>query len=63
LRAAVEAAPTQWGAHSIAVTISIGVAGGLITGAETSDSLVGAADVAMYQAKQAGRNRVMAAEG
>lgn len=58
LRQAVEATPTQWGAHSIAVTISIGVRGGAVTGGDTADKLVGAADAALYRAKQNGRNRV-----
>lgn len=58
LRAAVEASPTQWGAHSIATTISIGVRGGAITGSDTADGLVAAADMALYRAKQGGRNRV-----
>ena len=58
LRAAVEAMPTQWGAHSIACTISIGVCGGAITGADTVDGVVAAADAALYRAKQGGRNRV-----
>ncbi|RQO55519.1 GGDEF domain-containing protein [Paucibacter sp. KBW04] len=58
LRAAVEATPTQWGVHRIEATISIGVRGGVITGADTADGLVGAADAAMYRAKAAGRNRV-----
>jgi diguanylate cyclase (GGDEF)-like protein len=58
LRAAVEATPTQWGAHSIATTISIGVRGGAITGGDTADGLVAAADAALYRAKQGGRNRV-----
>ncbi|MCV2368597.1 GGDEF domain-containing protein [Roseateles oligotrophus] len=62
LRAAVEATPIQWGVHSIAITISIGVRGGAITGADTADGLVAAADAALYRAKQGGRNRVEVAQ-
>lgn len=58
LRAAVEATPAQWGAQRIGVTISIGVRAGMVTGADTPDSLVAAADAALYRAKQGGRNRV-----
>ncbi|MDC8785410.1 GGDEF domain-containing protein [Roseateles koreensis] len=58
LRAAVESTPTQWGVHRISATISIGVRGGMVTGADTADGLVGAADAAMYRAKQTGRNRI-----
>jgi len=58
LRAAVESTPIQWGAHPIPVTISVGVRGGMVTGADNGDTLVGAADAAMYRAKQGGRNRV-----
>ena len=58
LRAAVEAAPIHWGAQRISVTVSVGLRGGIVTGGDTSDTLVGVADAAMYRAKQSGRNRV-----
>ncbi|WP_077036469.1 GGDEF domain-containing protein [Pelomonas sp. KK5] len=58
LREAIEATPATWGAHGIAVTISVGVRGGLIVGGDTRESLVAAADAALYRAKQGGRNRV-----
>jgi hypothetical protein len=44
----------------LAQTFSAGVA--LWHGAETSDQLVARADKALYRAKQAGRNQVLAAE-
>ena len=58
LRAAVATDPMMWGAHSIALTVSVGVRAGAITGIDTPDSLVAAADAAMYRAKQGGRNRI-----
>jgi len=56
LRNAVCAVPIQVEGQMFAVTISIGVAAGEPT--MTSDQVVAAADAALYQAKNAGRNRV-----
>lgn len=44
------------------VTVSIGVAGLIETGATDEQSLLRAADVALYRAKDAGRDRVVSAE-
>ncbi|MGK2952321.1 MAG: diguanylate cyclase [Thiobacillus sp.] len=48
------------GAADIQVTASFGVAAFPVNG-KTRDALMGAADAAMYQAKESGRNRVVAA--
>lgn len=47
--------------HNIAVTISVGLACIVPTDAMDPKSLVGNADVALYQAKSGGRNRVVTA--
>jgi Diguanylate cyclase, GGDEF domain len=57
---AVEVVDRLRAATPLAQTFSAGVA--LWHGTETSDQLVARADKALYQAKQAGRNQVLAAE-
>jgi diguanylate cyclase (GGDEF)-like protein len=57
LRGTIEAAPVGFGALTIAVTASFGVATFPRDG-QSSDGLIAAADSALYAAKAAGRNRV-----
>jgi len=58
LRQAVQQTSTPWGGRQIAVTISVGVCGHPLSEADSPESLIAAADRAMYQAKRLGRNRV-----
>jgi len=58
LRQAVQQTSTPWGGQQIAVTISIGVCGHPLSEGDSPESLIAAADRAMYQAKRLGRNRV-----
>jgi diguanylate cyclase (GGDEF)-like protein len=62
LRALVESHPIRSGENEINITISLGVAT-VSEACNTADGLFGCADTAMYQAKQAGRNKVSAGEG
>ena len=60
IRALIEKARFLWEGQRISVTLSIGVA--ITTGTEAeSSALIEAADSALYQAKESGRNRVVAA--
>jgi diguanylate cyclase (GGDEF)-like protein len=56
LRAGVADAPIATNAGTLSLTISIGVAPG--AGSSTVDTLLAAADAALYQAKAEGRNHV-----
>ena len=58
LCSAVEATPCVFEGREIRVTVSIGVAGGSVTSLDRWDTLIAAADRALYEAKNAGRNRV-----
>jgi two-component system cell cycle response regulator len=61
LREQVAAAPIKTkAAGDVSITVSIGMAAG--TGQSTVDRLIAAADAALYQAKAAGRNRVVKSE-
>lgn len=60
LRTELAAKRITLGAADIQVTASFGVAAFPVNGT-TQDTLIGAVDAAMYQAKETGRNRVVAA--
>jgi diguanylate cyclase (GGDEF)-like protein len=57
-REALASEPIAFDGHSIRVTCSIGVSGSAGLSAASGDTLVHAADVALYQAKNRGRNQV-----
>ncbi len=59
VRERIHSEPVQADGHRIPVTISLGVAA--LADEETPESLLARADEALYAAKQAGRNRVVAA--
>jgi diguanylate cyclase (GGDEF)-like protein len=60
VRSAVEGTPARWSSRAIPVTCSVGVAAWPET-TPARDNLFAAADAALYQAKQRGRNRVVVA--
>ena len=60
MRAEIEANPCQIDGTSISLTISAGVVSGIIAFSDEETSLLKTADERLYQAKQTGRNRVVA---
>ena len=62
LRLRISAEPIRFEQESLAVTISIGAAVSTPDGPMQPESLIQAADTALYRAKRSGRNRVEAAE-
>ena len=60
IRRAVEAAPARFGEALVPISASFGIAC-RTSAAESPDALMQRADIALYEAKAAGRNRVVVA--
>jgi diguanylate cyclase (GGDEF)-like protein len=61
IRLTLERSPLQYGDITVALTASFGVTE--VRAGESQESVLRRVDVLMYEAKQAGRNRVMLATG
>jgi len=63
VRRLIASTKVRWGNKALSVTVSIGAASWPVVRASTPDELVSYADMAMYQAKHGGRNRVALNDG
>jgi diguanylate cyclase (GGDEF)-like protein len=61
LRRDLEAHPIHWNDHTVVITASFGITE-FMSGEDDAAAIIGRADAALYEAKQAGRNRVAVAE-
>ena len=62
IRSKVEQASLNHDGNELFVTLSIGVSCTLVTNCEKTSDLIEAADVALYKAKENGRNQVLSYE-
>lgn len=63
VRRLIASTKVKWGHKTLSVTVSIGAASWPVVRASTPEELVSYADMAMYQAKHGGRNRVALNDG
>jgi two-component system cell cycle response regulator len=61
LRSLVETCEFSYRKEKVSVTVSVGIASSAFQNNEDPEHLIAAADAALYEAKRAGRNRVLAA--
>jgi len=61
LRRDFEQHPVHWNEHQVVITASFGITE-IVSGEGHVTDIIGRVDAALYQAKQAGRNRVSVAE-
>jgi len=63
LRSVIQTSPVTWEEKALEVTASFGVATWPLVPASSAEELISAADKALYQAKESGRNRVCVHRG